>query len=342
MSQKALEEAPVKKRKGPPLPVKIFQIFISLIIFAILGIGLYLSFRSFTGMDPLTLNPQSLSKNILNSEKAYDLINKLLSYSPTDAFKSNTSNQSQNSNNSSSSPTKFKFAIIADSHKDITNLASATQQAKKENAAFIIGMGDFSDVGTIDELSKTKAVFEKSGLPYYLTPGDHDLWDSRNQKLSADYNFRQLFADPYQAFTYQNTRFLLVYDTDNYLGLGQLQLDWLQNSLKTFRDSHPNYLLFVFAGTPLYHPSSDHIMGKVEPKLKNQASQLISLFAQNKVAEIFAADTHFYSQYKEPETNLKMTTVGAVTNDPNPQSSRFVMVDVLENGSYNVRSLEIK
>src|SRR4051794_4275650 len=118
---KELEEAPPpKKRKGPPLPIKIFQIIISLIIFALLGVGLYLSFRSFTGMDPLTISPTSVSKNFLNSEKAFNLINKFFSFNPAEGLKSKDTS-SDNSINPQNSPTKFKFAIIADSHKDIEN-----------------------------------------------------------------------------------------------------------------------------------------------------------------------------------------------------------------------------
>ncbi|KKQ14068.1 MAG: hypothetical protein US28_C0040G0009 [Candidatus Daviesbacteria bacterium GW2011_GWA1_36_8] len=77
-------------------------------------------------------------------------------------------------------------------------------------------------------------------------------------------------------------------------------------------------------------------MGKVTPKLKNQADHLIDIFKKGGVEEVFSADTHFYSRYQEPKSMLNMTTVGAVTSDRNPQTPRFAIVEVYTDGSYNV------
>ena len=82
-------------------------------------------------------------------------------------------------------------------------------------------------------------------------------------------------------------------------------------------------------------------MGKVTPSLKNQAAHLIDIFKKNGVDEVFAADTHYFTRYTEPTMNLKMTTSGAVTSDRNPQTPRFIMVDVFENGTYQVKETEV-
>src|SRR5260221_390733 len=163
-------------------------------------------------------------------------------------------------------------------------------------------MGDFSDVGTIDELVYTKRYYDMVNIPYYPTPGDHDLWDARNQKKAAETNFQQVFKSPsYQAFTYEGVRLLLFYDSDNYLGLDTIQLKWIEDELQRVSTEKPQ-LFFVFASTPLYHPSSDHVVGKVTPKLKDQADHLLSIFSKNGVDEAFFADTHFFSRYSDPTT----------------------------------------
>jgi hypothetical protein len=83
-------------------------------------------------------------------------------------------------------------------------------------------------------------------------------------------------------------------------------------------------------------------MGKVTPKLTSQAEHLITSFKRAGVDLVFSADTHFYSKFKEPKNELNMMTVGALTSDRNPQAPRFAMVDILEDGSYNTREVEVQ
>lgn len=324
----------------------VFRLILSLIIMVILGFGVLLAYKSFSGVDPLNISPSAVAKNFLTSEGAITFVTSLLSVDPKTSFQNakNVFNQSEAGSSASPStnkPIKFSFAVMADSHKDLSNLQKALSQAKSQNSQFIIGIGDFSDVGTIEELEATKLQYDGIGIPYYLTPGDHDLWDSRDKDKAAEENFKQVFGDPYQAFTHDNTRIILFYNSDNYSGLDSTQLQWLEDELLTSGKSNAK-LIFAFGSTPLYHPSSDHVMGKVTPKLKNQASHLASIFKRNGVDEVFQADTHFFSRFKEPVNELSITTVGAVTRDRNPQTARFAMVDVFEDGTYNVREVEVK
>lgn len=318
----------------------------------ILGIGLFKAYKTFSGYDPSGVSPIAIASNFLDSEKFVDLLKSILTVSPDKSIETakeifttnNNPNQSisNNSTNISNSPLKFKFAIISDSHTDITSLKKALAQAKSEDAKFIVGLGDFSDVGTISELEVTKKEFDGSFLNYYVTAGDHDLWDSRDKGKTAIENFNRVFQNPpYLSFTYDNIRVILIYNADNYEGLDTAQLDWIESEL--LKDEQKQSIrTFVFAGIPLYHPSSDHVMGKTNPKLKNQADHLISIFKKAGVDEIVTGDTHFYTRYIEPKSELKMTSVGAVTSVRNPQAPRFVMVDILEDGSYNIRDTEIR
>ena len=93
---------------------------------------------------------------------------------------------------------------------------------------------------------------------------------------------------------------------------------------------------------PLYHPSSDRVMGKTEPNLKKEAQDLIKLFKSSGVSEVFAGDIHFFTGYVEPQTGLKMTTVGSLASLRNVQSPRFVVVSVFDDGGYEVEDIEVK
>ncbi len=315
---------------------------------AILGLGLLQAYKTFSGYDPISLSPQQTFKNLLTSEGAYNFITSLLTFDPKNslstaksALQDGVNSSSSDENEQSNAAIIYSFAVIADSHLDYPNLGKALALAKERGAKFVIGIGDLSDVGTVDELTKTKAVYESSGLPFYITPGDHDMWDSRNQKKDAAQNFVDVFGPSYQAFTFQNSRFILINNADNYLGIDSTQLQWIEDELKNI-DQNSIRQVFVIADIPLFHPSSDHVMGKTEPKLKAQADHLMSIFSRAGVKQVFSADTHMYSSYKDPTNNLPMMTVGAVTSERNPQTSRFVMVDVREDGSYNTRQEEIQ
>lgn len=338
-----------RRRSGPGI-TGIFRMLVSLVMLSILGFGLVLAYKNFSGYDPLTTNPQAIAKSLLSSEGLIELLTSLLTFSPDKTLdkakellgEDSAVSEGSGINSTSDSPIIYKFAIISDSHKSTANLKRALDLAKGEGVKFVIGMGDFSDVGTIDELRDSMSQFDASGLPYYIGAGDHDLWDSRDKGNAAETNFKEVFGAPYQSFSFENLRMVIIYNSDNYFGVDDLQMRWLEEELARIQNEEPGKLLFVFAPTPIYHPSSDHVMGKVTPKLKTQAEYLASIFKRNYVKEVFSADTHFFSRYQEPTNELPMTTVGAVTAEKNPQTPRFVMVDVREDQSYNVREVEVK
>lgn len=323
----------------------LFRLIMSIFIMGILAIGLLQAYKAFSGYDLMKLDSTSLQK-LLTSDSAYETLIGLLTFSPQDSIKQgvglgSTGENSTSDEPKSNAPVKFKFAVLADSHKDTASLTKALAQAKVAGAEFVIMMGDLSDVGTIDELTATKQVLDNSGLTYYVAAGDHDLWDSRDKESNPPKNFQQVFGKTYQSFSYNGARLILIYNSDNYLGLDGVQLKWIEDELARV-NQEGSLPVFVFAPTPLFHPSSDHVMGKVTPKLKEQADLLVNNFKKGGVDLVFSADTHFFSKFTEPNNDLDMVTVGAITTDRNPQSPRFAMVEVLEDGKFNILETEVK
>ena len=293
----------------------IFRLVLSLVIAAVLLGGIYSAYKHFSGLDPLKLDPQTIFSNLLS--RANPL-------APSTIPKEDIS-----------------FILVADSHSDNANLKNALTQAKAKNPEFIIGLGDYTEVGTVDELKKAKQEFDNLGLRYFLAVGDHDLWDCRNRSLPPDCNFKEVFGSSYQSFTYQDFRFIILYNSDNYLGFDDDQLKWLSDELEKAKNYQVKGI-FVFLHEPLYHPSSDHVMGRIEKDLKNQARSLISTLKDGGVQKVFAGDTHYFSEYSEPETGLPMVTVGAISSERNPQTPRYGLVLVYGDGSTKVEDVEIK
>lgn len=310
------------KKPGLNIFYVLFRSILSITMMSILVTGIYQAYIFFTGVDPLKIN---LSSTILGNMQ--NLLDK---------------NKLTIANNSGSESTvAFRFAIVSDSHNDNERLSQALIQAKSQGAVLIIGLGDYSSVGTVEELQKTKDTFQSANLPYYVTAGDHDLWEPRDRGSNPTANFISVFGPSYQSFGYEGIRFIIVYNSDNYAGVDELQMRWLDDELTKVNIEKPKSA-FLFLHEPLYHPSSDHVMGKTNPNLKNQAERIAAKAREAGIKEVFAGDTHFYTRYQDPKSLLDMTAVGAITKERNTQSPRFVLVDVYDSGDYNVQDLEIK
>lgn len=352
-----------REKRSSNLAFVIFRLALSLTMFVLLIGGGYYAFRYFSGVDPLKITPQTAFLAALASNKdASQVVDKLIGQFNLPKISLSQHNQIQGVDTNLSSQKVnnelrfkpipqpnllFKFTLVADSHNENDYLGRALQQAKSAGAQFVIGLGDYTDTGTVEELKKTKDSFDQAGLRYYLTVGDHDLWDSRNRQLPATTNFSNLFGPPFQSFSSQGVKFILVDDADNYDGLSTDQLNWLKTTFEQIKNQgsqsdSPDKLILVLTHEPLYHPVSDHMMGRVNPKLLAQAKELIKMFKENGVAEVITGDLHFYSQYADPDSKLKMTTVGAVTALRNVQNPRFAMMSIYSDYSYSIDDIEIK
>lgn len=339
------DEAPHKK--GVSGIASFFRMIISLFVFSLLAIATYAAFRSFSGVDPLTLNPKTFIAELISSESLFEVANNILSVDPQQtinkakkALGQQVDELNPNTEEVVSGRMLFKFALVADSHNDNQNLEKALIEAKNQGAKFVIGLGDYSDVGTVEELQSAKKQFDTVKLTYYSTSGDHDLWDARDKKLEPSKNYMTVFGAPYNSFAYENIRFLIIYNSDNYEGISDIQKSWIEENLSQAAENDEKIL--VFSHMPFYHPSSDHVMGKTQASLRAQATEMINMFSKYGIEGTFAGDTHIYSSYKEPNTGLKMTTIGALTSSRNLQNPRFAIVDVFEQGQYTIKDIELK
>ncbi len=248
----------------------------------------------------------------------------------------------------------LRFALVADSHGDNANLAKALRQAQGFGINFVIGLGDWSTVGTLEELSVAKGIFDEVKVPYYLTAGDHDLWDSRNRGEDPLLNFRQVFGEPDREINQDEIQIVLLDNSDIYMGIDAKSWEFLDNALskgtrqggQTGKNSKfeilNSKLTFVIAHKTPFHPDSEHVMGEDSSEVAKQAQSLLSLLVQNKVDGFFSGDLHFFAQFKDPSGLVKITTVGAVTKERNFQGPRFAIVTVFDDYSWKVEDVEIR
>lgn len=329
------------KKPGTNIFYVLLRSILSITMMFILVIGIYQAYIFFTGVDPLKINPQNLIGEVLSSEQPLDALTAILGVDLSGVKQGLPKDLLNKVSKTDIANLAFRFAIVSDSHNDNERLSQALLQAKSQGVVFVIGLGDYSSVGTVEELQKAKATFQAANLPYYVTAGDHDLWEPRNRGSNPAGNFVSVFGPAYQSFGYEGIRFIIVYNSDNYEGVDGLQMSWLDDELTKVAIEKPK-AVFLFLHEPLYHPSSDHVVGKINLALKDQAEKISAKARQADIKEVFAGDTHFYTRYTDPKSLVDMTAVGAVTKERNTQKSRFMIVDVYDSGEYSVQDLEIK
>ncbi|HSX19068.1 MAG TPA: metallophosphoesterase [Candidatus Saccharimonadales bacterium] len=245
-----------------------------------------------------------------------------------------------------SKSTILTVGLVADSHTENDLLAKALFQLKAANVDFVIGLGDYTNVGTVLELTAAKKAFDHSGFKYYLIPGDHDGWESREKNEGNITNFEKVFGTATtQTFDVQGVQFNLVDNSDIYKGISPG--DW---SLVTGSLSKPARLRLVFAHKTPFHPDSAHIMGEDSPEVARQAKDFLALMEGPKgpnepkgpkVDGFFSGDLHFFARFNSPSGSVRITTIGAVTSQRNFQGPRFGILKIYSDYTWDVLDQEI-
>src|SRR3989338_10084475 len=107
---------------------KLLRNLILLLVLALVVVGLYISYTNFTGNDVFKIN--------------FDLF----SFLPK--------------NNLSKKEVSYRFAVMSDTHSDKTYSQMALEKAKELKVAYIIATGDWTKVGTKEELFEIKKIFD--------------------------------------------------------------------------------------------------------------------------------------------------------------------------------------
>jgi len=236
---------------------------------------------------------------------------------------------------------RLKVAVMADSHNDNHNLVAALEKAGEEKVDLVIFVGDFTQVGTLENLQKAKTVLDESGLEYHVIPGDHDLW-----KTVGPDNFVSIFGYHYQAFEKKGVWFVLVDNSDVFSGIDNQQYVWLDNLLKTEIRKQKTDNIFIFLSTPLYHYSSPRIFGNDPktfeeiPEVAAQREQMLALFRNTDVTALIAGDLHFSERYNDlKKIDMMNYVIGALTDTRNLQTPRFSILTIYDDESYEVEDV---
>ena len=232
----------------------------------------------------------------------------------------------------------LSFSIISDPESDLENLKKAFQKTKEKNLEIVIIPGDLTQTGTPKELEQFKQVLGEFHFQYYLIPGNHDIWYSRQKNT---HTFQQFFGSSYYTKQIGDYQFIFLDNSDEYLGMGQSQLDWLINHQSLIT----NHQSLVFSHIPFFHPESPKAMGELNFKLKIEAQDLLDKFCQHPPLAIFSGHLHQTSDYEyscpDNGPKIRMINAGSVNEKRNLQLPRFLKVGLFKDGDFQIEEIEL-
>jgi hypothetical protein len=204
-------------------------------------------------------------------------------------------------------PQDFQFAIVSDrtgGHRART-FSRAVEQLNLLQPEFVVSVGDLIEGYTQDhkELERQWREFQgyvgRLQMPFYYTPGNHDVANSREAGL-----WKEKFGRAYYEFLYRDVLFLMLNSDDPHESkagrFSDDQLAWLEKTLSA--NPKPRWTL-VFLHKPLW------IMSDAEQGAWLKVEKLLA----GRTYTVFAGHVHRYQKFVRQGQNYYMlaTTGGA-------------------------------
>lgn len=177
----------------------------------------------------------------------------------------------------------FNFVVLGDRTANAKTevFELIIDEIKILNPDFLINVGDLiegytDDANTIEsEWDYIIRQLNRTGVPYYLTPGNHDIWDAKSESIYCKH-----FGKTYYSFDYEKCHFVII-DNSRYDSLSALpakELNWLKQDLAKHKKAR---LTFCFMHKPFWYNS-------------NQAIALHKFFQAGGVDYVFSGHNHYY------------------------------------------------
>ncbi len=174
--------------------------------------------------------------------------------------------------------TELIFAMVSDSHQNLTDLSYVVKDINKARPNFVIHLGDFTDTAYALEFDLFIDTIKDLNMPFFMTIGNHDSL-GYGMKL-----FERHFGSDNYAFVYKGLKFIV---TNNVMeNKGGPAYEWIENEIAV--SSVP---VFLFQHIP---PMNNEVFNpeRLERNMK--------ILRDPKVKAVFHGhDHHFDTHYLE-------------------------------------------
>ena len=216
---------------------------------------------------------------------------------------------------------RFTFAVIGDRTGGAREgvFEGVIAEVAFFDPDFMITVGDHIQGYSMekDEIERQwdefEAIMDGSGLKYYLTPGNHDIWDQQSESVFKD---RAGYTD--KAFKIDNTRFIIFDVSRNYgpEDFTEDQVKWLTKELEKSGDAAHT---LVFLHKPFW--CEDFSFGR--------ESWLHNLFLEHGVTAVFSG--HYHRYFYTERDGIRYYGVGSslMSNDGSVGTNTDFTADVV-------------
>lgn len=184
----------------------------------------------------------------------------------------------------------FRFVHITDTHLTASgNIEPLKQlvteiQSLKPLPAFVVDTGDVTEAGKPEEFARFAEGTTGLSIPFYCTPGNHDVrWGPLGKEAFTD-SFQKL----YRSFDYGGCHFILLDSTvllEHWGHFDAAELKWLESDLKKQKKETPLFLFF------------HHWIGRDKRMVDNEEA-LFRLLSPYNVAAILVGHGHADIEWK--------------------------------------------
>jgi UDP-2,3-diacylglucosamine pyrophosphatase LpxH len=188
---------------------------------------------------------------------------------------------------------------------------------------FVLNTGDLIE-GYTDDLKSVESEWDyiirqmnRTAVPYYLTPGNHDQWSGQGESI-----YVQHFGKTYYSFDYEKCHFVII-DNSRYDSIAQIpkaQMSWLTQDLAKHKKAP---LTFCLMHKPFWNYS-------------NQAATIHKIFQAGGVDYVFSGhDHHYMSKVWDSITYIQLGPSGSRYKDYNSEEQgafqNYLLVNIKNN-----------
>ncbi len=223
----------------------------------------------------------------------------------------------------------FTFAVFSDIHiteDNLNFLDHIRADVEKYDIDFCIVAGDLTENGLTLEFSTSQRDLWQIGVPYYVTIGNHDLYQQDSWE-----KWLQYFGP--SVYSIQLSNFLQIIFLDTASGLiGKKQMDWLENELKNSLKK-----TIVVSHYPIYNGKSPSIwrLSSAEERYK-----LLSMFRDSDVLAYISGHYHGFEHYSI--SDMHHFTVGSMYPKSLDSGTHGYLLCSFKNGNFEWEKIELE
>ncbi len=187
---------------------------------------------------------------------------------------------------------QFMFAVLGDNRSGDRVYVKVLKALMRTNPAFVVNTGDLiPHPGDRSEWAHFRETSKIITVPYYFTPGNHDIDDEKSQQVWKD-EVDLPGEETYYSWTYGTSLFAVLNSCDpaDEKRIAGRQLAWLAHTLDPARYEHQ----FVFVHHPLFMWQGATHRGDSLDKYPEARDELHRLLVQKKVDIVFEGHEHTY------------------------------------------------